>query len=148
MVLTLLTLWLSGKIRGHLRSLALKKMHLRCLKYIKLSAMCLCHSAHLSVCQVHRLQNAVRAIEQELLGYKYQSRPRVCAGISGKCSVATAACGDHLYCVCHTQLTFHCHFIEEFNLQHLVLTPTILPFQLNRQYISGRHVSLPMHPFI
>lgn len=31
---------------------------------------------------------------------------------------------------------------------HFVLTPTILPFQLNRQYISGRHVSLPMHPFI
>lgn len=31
---------------------------------------------------------------------------------------------------------------------HCVLTPTILPFQLNRQYISGRHVSLPMHPFI
>lgn len=30
----------------------------------------------------------------------------------------------------------------------VVLTPTILPFQLNRQYISGRHVSLPMHPFI
>lgn len=30
----------------------------------------------------------------------------------------------------------------------LVLTPAILPFQLNRQYISGRHVSLPLHPFM
>lgn len=29
-----------------------------------------------------------------------------------------------------------------------VLTPAILPFQLNRQYISGRHVSLPLHPFM
>lgn len=27
-----------------------------------------------------------------------------------------------------------------------ILTPAILPFQLNRQYISGRHVSLPPHP--